>query len=1136
MHSLRFVFGPSGSGKSTAIYREILQRAGEHPETNFFIIVPDQFTMQTQQQLVKMSPGGGILNIDVLSFGRLTHRILEEVGYEQLPVLDDTGKCLVLQRVAAQEEGRCPVLGAQMSRQGYIHEVKSILSEFMQYGYAPDDLERLMGASRPALAAKLKDLQTLYRGFQSFINGHFITTEGRLDVLRQALPSSRILPGSVIVFDGFTGFTPIQMRVIEDLMEIAGETVLTFALSEGEDPFSEAQPQDLFYLTHRTVAALCAFAQRRGIERGEDLVCNLRNRRPDLEYLERHLFRYGAGHARPYPDRPEGVSLTEYADPAREVRGAGLEIVRLIREQGLSYRDIAVILGDLDGYAPYIEREFAKLGIPYYLDRTSAVRLSPLVEALLGAFEMPEKDFSPDSVVRYLRSGLSGISMEEADLLEDYIRKAGIRHAGMYRQLFARIPKGTRGEADLAPVNAIRGRLMEELGPVLELTGKRTAAEFAGGALRFLEGLRAGERLLSMSERFGEQGDLRREQEYARIYELVCHLLEQIHDLLGEETLTRKEFTQILEAGFAEIRVGSLPQNVDRVTVGDMERTRLCPVKALLFLGVNDGNIPRSASSGGILSELDRELLSEQGEELSPTPRELMYTQRLYLYLNMTKPSESLYLSYVRSGAGGESLRPSYLAEVVKKCFPKMKVRDPEAVSSFARIAGERDGLDVLAAGLQEYADGQAPDADGCFDGLYALYSVYGSRPELRERLRDAAFARYLDLPIREETARSLYGERMRVSVSSLEEYAKCAYAYFLKYGLGLREQPVYEVNAADRGSVLHSVLCLFFRELEAEGISLNAFEEARAAADLHRILERESERYGAAVYYDTARSSYRIRQYERILLRTVLTLRDHLKAGAFVPETFEKRFRSELVPETGAREGEQARVLLEGIIDRVDLARVGDHTYVKVLDYKSGDQKFDLGRLVSGRTMQLPLYLEREVALRQQEAGAGQVSPAAMLYFHVDDPLTEISPDVSPEGLREKQRREYRMRGAVSLDGEVLGLLDHALEGMNPGADSEIVPVTLKKDGTPNGYSWAFPPEDLQLLLRYGVYKARSQAGEILKGRITMDPWEKGSCDYCPYRGSCGMDPKLPGTLRRKEEKTDREEALARMRKELGE
>ena len=337
--SLRFYFGPSGSGKSRQLYQEMVERAGKEPDRNFFIIVPDQFTMETQKDLVVLSPRGGILNIDVLSFGRLSYRILEEVGRKETPILDDTGKSLVLQKVAAGLVEELPVLGSLLHKQGYIHEVKSAVSEFMQYGISTQDVFTLSeyAKKRGALSLKLRDLGVLYQGFSDYIRDRFITTEETLDVLRRSLKKSRLLPDSVVVFDGFTGFTPIQERVIQEMMGICREITVTVTMGAGENPYEQDGEQKLFHLSKKTVARLERLAKEAlggaGVERQRDVFllpgekaqpgekvlsgeaagrCQvMRNphhrfcKAPALAALEKNLFRY---RVEPYEEQIEAFA------------------------------------------------------------------------------------------------------------------------------------------------------------------------------------------------------------------------------------------------------------------------------------------------------------------------------------------------------------------------------------------------------------------------------------------------------------------------------------------------------------------------------------------------------------------------------------------------------------------------------------------------------------------------------------------------------------------------------------------------------------------------------------------------------------------------------------------------------------
>ena len=684
--SLRFYFGPSGSGKSHRIYEEIMQRAAQEPGRNFLIIVPDQFTMQTQKDLVMRSDRGGILNIDVLSFGRLSHRILEEVGTKEMPVLDDTGKSLVLQKIAADLKEQLPAMGSLLHKQGYIHEVKSAISEFMQYGISTQDMDKLIASAekRGALAMKLRDLKTLYRGFQDYIRDHFITTEETLDVLRRSLVKSKILPDSVVVFDGFTGFTPIQNRLIQELMRVCEETIVAVTIGEEEDPYQMDGEQKLFHLSKKTVADLVKLAAEAEVTRGEDVFVkggpNRFTEAPALCYLEQNLFRY---QYEPYTEKQCEIRMFEALSPREEVHQTALYIRKLIREEGLTYRDIAVVIGDLEGYASYVETEFGQLEIPCFLDRTRGIVLNPMIEYIKSVLQLYIRDFSYDTVFHFLRSGMADISREEIDELENYVIRTGARGYRTYSRLFTRkteeMQQGSgqedteRAEETMERLNRIRQQFADTV-EILHMAPRAKAGEYVDHLYDFLEQNQVQQKLLNYQQRFEQEGDLAKAREYAQIYRLVMDLLDQIYELLGEEEISLQEFADILEAGFGEITVGTIPQNVDRIVVGDMERTRLKQVKVLFFLGVNDGNIPKNASKGGIISDMDREFLIESGTEMAPSPRQQMYIQRLYLYLNMTKPSQRLYLSYAKVNSDGKGIRPSYLIDTVRKLFPQLAV------------------------------------------------------------------------------------------------------------------------------------------------------------------------------------------------------------------------------------------------------------------------------------------------------------------------------------------------------------------------------------------------------------------------------------------------------------------------------
>lgn len=1136
--SLRFCFGPSGSGKSHRIYEEIMQRAAEEPGRNFLIIVPDQFTMQTQKDLVMRSDRDGILNIDVLSFGRLSHRILEEVGTKEMPVLDDTGKSLVLQKVAADLKEQLPAMGSLLHKQGYIHEVKSAISEFMQYGISTQDMDKLITSAqkRGALAMKLKDLKTLYRGFQDYIRDHFITTEETLDVLRRSLSKSKILKGSVVVFDGFTGFTPIQNRLIQELMRVCAETIVTVTIGVGEDPYKMDGEQKLFHLSKKTVADLEKLAAEAEVERGEDLFVkggpNRFAKAPALHYLEQNLFRY---QYEPYAGEQQEIHMFEALSPREEVHQTALYIRHLIREQGMTYRDIAVVIGDLEGYASYVETEFGQLEIPCFLDRTRGIVLNPMIEYIKSALQLYIKDFSYDTVFHFLRSGMADISREEIDELENYVIRTGARGYRTYSRLFTRRTEELQGNAEgseqaeektMERLNRIRQQFMDAV-EILHMGSQEKAGDYVSHLYDFLEQNQVQQKLLNYQQQFEKEGDLSRAREYAQIYRLVMDLLDQVYELLGEEEISRQEFADILEAGFGEITVGTIPQNVDRIVVGDMERTRLKQVKVLFFLGVNDGNIPKNASKGGIISDMDREFLIESGTEMAPSPRQQMYIQRLYLYLNMTKPSEQLYLSYAKVNSEGKGIRPSYLIDTVRKLFPAMSVEYPQNRSRLEQIEGRQEGARYLAEELREYVEGTLPEEER--QDFYLMYRAYEADAAGRDLLTRAAFRRYRESGLSRIVARALYGQQLENSVSRLETYAACACRHFLQYGLSLQEREEFGFEASDMGTVYHAVLENFAGKLAESNLTWWDFTEDFAAKAVKESVEAYAATYGETVLYSSARNEYAITRMSRILTRTVLTLQKHLKQGSFQPDDYELSFRfAEDLDSIHVDLSEDEKMHLQGRIDRIDVSEDTEHVYVKVIDYKSGNRKFDLAALYYGLQLQLVVYMNAAMEMESRKHPDKEIVPAALLYYHIDDPTIETPVELTDEQINEQILAKLRMNGVVNSDPGVVERLDRYMQDK-----SVVIPVEKKKDGSFSARSSVLSREEMQLISSYVDAKIRSIGREILDGKIAANPYEKGNeeaCTYCAYKKVCGFDGSIPGYEKRQLEDLDKQALMQRM------
>ena len=571
-----------------------------------------------------------------------------------------------------------------------------------------------------------------------------------------------------------------------------------------------------------------------------------------------------------------------------------------------------------------------------------------------------------------------------------------------------------------------------------------------------------------------------------------------------------------------------IPAAADRVVAGDLRRTRLDQIRALFFLGVNEGVVPSDAHKNGILTEQERELLKRNEMELAPTAREEGFMERFYLYLMLTKPRERLILSWPVLSAEGKTLRPSSLIAAFRKRFPDVPVQkakelmDP-AISPYAARQAVIRWLEEPES-LRQRAE----------KALYSWLSNEGGQREDMERLADACTFTYKERGIGRAAAADLYGAVLNGSVTRLEGYAACAYAHFLNHGLELKKLREYELDLSDMGNLFHRTIDRFFREVRAKGGDFSAIGEQERKRLVKECVAKVAGEYRNTIMKSSARNAYLERKVERIADRTVQALLYQLRKGDFVPEAFEVDVSLRIPLKTG-----QA-LDLRGRIDRMDVLEDEDRIYVKIMDYKSGSTSFDLALLYHGLQLQLPVYMDAALRMEKTKHPGKEAVPAGIFYYHIDDPLLERKEGMTEAEIEEGIRKKLRMNGLVNSNLEVIRHMDREIE-----KESDVIPVALK-DGLIQETRSSVAGGDRFSSLTGFVRRRLEQMGEeILEGNIEVSPYKQGNrtaCDYCPYHGVCGFELKTAGysyrrlgALNPEEIWTEIEKASAKREKEGG-
>lgn len=1119
--ALQFIMGGSGSGKSTCLYRMISREALEHREKNYIVLVPDQFTLETQKTLVKESGCGGILNIDVLSFHRLAYRVLEEMPALRKTVLEDTGKMMLLRKVFTEQKGKLTYFKRGLYKPGFLDECKSFLCELMQYAVTTEDLKAMEEkAGKDSLTAfKLRDLQLIYQSFSEKLGDTYMTAEELVPQLTKVVSSVKLLQNSVICLDGFTGFTPTQYDLLRELLCCCERMYVTVTTDR------TGMRRQVFSLSTDTITKLSRIAAEAGVPIEEPIVTGKGKKKvpyrlcgsEELTCLEERLFTYGKNSTWESVQEKtcRDVEVTVCRKESEEAEYVARRIWWLVEEQGYSFDDIAVLTGDIAAYEQLLGRAFERLGIRYFMDYKRSIGANAMAEYIMSFLEMVRRGMDYESTFRFLRGGLSPLTREETDLLENYVIAQGKRGLPAYLTPW----EYKAGNMDLLLVNEYRLRFVDSIAESVQQLqgGKKTVEEFTRILYRLVIKNELYEKVMEKSRCFEEHGEKILAKEYKSIYRLMMNLFDEMVELLGAEQVTFREYTEILSAGISEGLVGFVPPTSDQVMVGDVTRSRLKDVKVLFFMGVNDDRIPPAQGSPGLLSESERRNLHEAGLELAPLPEKQAFTEQFYLYLALTKPSDKLILTYAKMGEDGSGKRPAYLIGRIRSIFPKLVITEEEREQSAKKKLGTDCGRTYMISQL----------ADGTFSsdaGWWEIAGYYRKRePKLLPHLLQVRKSGKGNTKISRKAAQMLYGEEIYGSVTRLEQFARCPYAHFILFGLGLREREQYLVESFDYGNIFHNAMEYFSHILEEKKKSWQDLTEEEVRHLASDCIEHAAERYKGRMFYQSKRVEFMITRMKHVLQNTVWGIWKQMAAGEFCQMYSEKQI--------SAKDGLDAlRISLDdgksmsflGKIDRIDICEDGGERLIKIVDYKSGTNDLSLSQVYYGLQLQLVLYMAAAMEWEAKQYPEKKPVPAAMLYYQMKESDIPWKKE-SVEGRRERALGELRCRGYVNEDAAILEKIDGnmAYEGtLKPGTVSQIVPVGVTGKGMYTAASHILSTENFSRLTEHAQNLMRDFGSRIYAGEIHAMPFVmelRTGCDYCELRAICGIEKKQLASAARK-------------------
>ncbi len=1047
--SLQMILGPSGSGKSHYIYNKIIKDGIKNKDTNYILLVPEQYSMVLQRKLVAMHPAKGTMNIDVIGFNRLCFRVFDELNIKPAKVLEDFGKSMLLRKAAGDRRDKMSVYSGSLGKTGFIDEVKSLMSELYQYNISRETLDKTINLLREnpkdlLLYKKLTDMQEIFTSFDEKLSNNYIAAEKLTEILAENIEKSELIKRSVIVLDGFTGFTPIQMKLIEKLLVYSLEVYGVFTVDGKYYRKKNIKEHELFYLTKKTVSGLKELAIRHSVEVDSDIfiegenINRWTNGSRYISHLEKNIFRF------PYErcdEKQEDISVTVYDTPRKELAGVAYKIKKLVKEEGYRYKDIAVISGNLENNKTQVEQIFGRYGIPYFFDAGIPVKNNPYINSLEYLLRIVKENFSYDSVFAFLKAGIiSKIDYNDIELLENYVLKRGIRGKSAWNREWN------------DEVEEIRLFVYEILSPFYDALSKEKnrISNFTQSMRGFMEKYGYEEKML----------------DYKNLYEKVVSVFDKMDEIMGEELLDIDEFTELMKLGLKDLTLGVVPKTLDMTLVGDITRTRLEDVRALFIIGINDGIIPKKNSNSGIISDSDKERLKELGIELAPTEKFNSYIEQFYLYINMTKPKDKLLLSYTNMNGDNEQMAPSYIISRITNIFTKLRVKKDEDF----KVDSDISSIDTLIEGMQLI---MANDTSRLKETL-SLYRLYHDRQDKNLAIIEKAFL-YNNIPKRlsDDIADLLKIKLMSQSVSRLEKYAACAYSYYLQYVLELSERKIKKIDNRDIGNILHSALEHMYRHVHDDmnnDWSKVTKEQRDEMVEVY-VSEAFDEAYDSYTKED-GRFDFLLSVLKRIGKRTAEVLSDITDKDMLAPEYFEYKFskKTEL-------ENSNFEMTLKGIVDRGDVYYSPEEKSLRlrIIDYKSGNHDFKISKLYEGLSLQLSIYMNVMQELVEKEYNKGKneeeklkITPEGMYYYHMSDPYVEAEDSVSAKEYRDKN---LKLKGLINND-------DEKFKHINDFAN----------------------------------YKAKDIAAHIISGEIDKNPMNvegRSTCEYCTYREICRFDKK---------------------------
>ena len=1097
--SVEFILGRSGSGKSalciSAIIEELSDQACDAP---LVLLVPEQATYQAERTILTSSAVKGFSRLKVLSFNRLEFLLSGNRASREISRL---GKEMVIQKILRDNRDSLQIFKESAGRGGLASELTSTIIELHECDKSSGDIQALIAELKKndpgrLTAMKFSDISLVFEKYLEFLDGNFTNPDILLTLARQKVAAAEFLKGSKLWVDGFASFTIQQRALLAEMAMTAEQTHIALCLDPSRidivNPKTEnLDPASIFNLTEKTYAELVDIVTECKLDISPpvilDRIYRFENAIP-LGHLEQNIF---SDKRMPPISAGENIVLSYASNRRSEVTHLASVINSLVRDKGFRFRDIAVIASDISAYRHYIDATFTDCGIEYFIDTPKPMVRHPVVELVMSALSAVTRGFSSSDIFAYLKTRLTGISSVERDQLENYCLAFGIDGHLWLSERDWSFAAEDDNRYDQKLIDALRRRLIAPLVRLKESLNAGeviTAAGFTECIFDLLKQLDVQTKVQGWIED-GKGEPVAHQQ----LFQGLVEIFDELTGVFGDDQMRVEEILAILENAVSSLSLKLIPQKLDQVLVGSIDRSRHPELKAVFLLGTTQRQFPAAVLMDTILTDQDREFAAESDFVLAERTGERLAARQYLAYIAFTRPSDYLFISSPLTDEDGKQILPSPFLNNLKNLYSDLKavyvssentdVENVRSVNELTDLLCEKLAADKLDKQPAHFGlvDCLCEDPELAAAGRLVKSSLnYNNSAEL-----DAA-----GLPDSQGT--------LRCSTSRLKSFATCPYQHFARYVLKLKDRDVLGFEPMDIGNFYHKVLEGVTNDLKSNGLDFATAEDEELKQTCMRVTQKVIEDdISINIFLKRGHhNKFIIEAASEVLLDCVVDLGRISRAGSFRQKCAEATF--------GMDDNDPAQividlpgggsVILRGIIDRIDIADIDGQKAALVYDYKSKETPVSWDKLYNGLDLQLGVYM---IAAKNIVIDGEKPDISAGAFYL---PVESAAP---------RKENKYARKAKGIFNGE---LYEH-LNTNAGGGWNEFYNFFVGKDAQPYGNysnSGALRPDEFENLLKFVEEKIACLAEKILSGNIDIFPCRSSGqvpCDFCDFKKLCRFD-----------------------------